>query len=325
MIKRKKDFTVHRYHQEKFIFLINDYELVKAKKHTKFKFVKDFYKTHNIRNKSFLKYYNRFKESGNKEDLFPQKRGPKYKTRRPLQFIENKVIELRVKGNNRYEIYNILKPKLKQFTPSPAGVYNILRRYNLNRLNPVIKTNRRRIIKEKIGELGHIDCHYLNKGIIKGENKQLYVLSILDDCSRITWAEVIPNIKSLTVMFAALKCLNMLNDHYKIKFEEILSDNGPEFGSKSNKKKENHPFEMLLQELEIKHIYTRIYKPQTNGKIERFWRTLEDDMLSYTLYDSEKELKEELLQYLYYYNHERPHQGINGETPYNLLQKMLPN
>ena len=126
-------------------------------------------------------------------------------------------------------------------------------------------------------------------------------------------------------MFATLKCLNILSDHYKIKFEEILSDNGTEFGAKRYKNKEDNPFERLLLELGIKHRYTKLYRPQTNGKIERFWRTLKDDMLDYTIYNSEEELKEELLQYLYYYNHERPHQGINGETPYNFLQKLLPN
>jgi len=319
------DLTLQRNYLEKFRFLIKEYEQVKAKKHPHFILVKDFYKAHNTEAKNFLKYYNRYKQSGKKEDLLPRKRGPKYKTRRPLPFIENKVVELRKKGNNRYEITDILKPKLKQFTPKPSGVYNICKRYNLNRLNKKMKENKRKIIKERIGELGHIDCHYLSKSIIKGENKKRFILCLIDDCTRMAWAELIPDIKSLTVMFATLKSLNILNDHYKIKFEEILSDNGPEFGPKDSKNKENHPFEKLLIELEIKHRYTKPYRPQTNGKVERFWRTLEDDMLRDTFYDSEEELKEELLQYVYYYNHLRPHQGIKGETPYNLLQKMLPN
>jgi transposase InsO family protein len=61
--------------------------------------------------------------------------------------------------------------------------------------------------------------------------------------------------------------------------------------------------------LEIKHRYTRGYRPQTNGKAERFWRT------------KEEELKEELLQYLYYYNHERPHQGLGGLSPVKFAEK----
>ncbi|RKR05473.1 transposase InsO family protein [Flavobacterium sp. 81] len=261
----------------------------------------------------FLKYYNRFKQSGKSIDLLPQKRGPKYKTRRPLPFIEQKVIALREKGNNKYEIVSILRPKLGKHTPSYSGVYNILKRNKINRLTPKIKKNHQKIIKERMGQLGHIDCHYLSKSIIKGENKNRYLVCVIDDYSRIAWAELVSDITSLTVMFAALKCLNILSDHYEIKFEEILSDNGAEFGPKTSKVKNNHPFERMLMELGIVHRYTKPYRPQTNGKVERFWRTLEDDLLRDTDFDSHEELKEELLQYLYYYNHERPHQGIDGK------------
>src|SRR6187431_3361538 len=102
------DMTLQRNYLEKFRFLIQEYELVKAKKHPQFRFVEEFYKAHDTERKNFLKYYNRFKQSGKDSDLFPQKRGPRYKTRRPLKFIEQKVIDLREKGNNRYEIFNIL-------------------------------------------------------------------------------------------------------------------------------------------------------------------------------------------------------------------------
>jgi hypothetical protein len=317
------DMTLQRNYLEKFRFLIKEYEQVKAKKHPQFRFVEEFYKAHDTERKNFLKYYNRFKQSGKDTDLFPQKRGPRYKTRRPLKFIEQKVIDLREKGNNRYEIFNILKPTLKKHTPSPSGVYNILKRYKLNRLSPVMKQSKRKIIKEKAGQLGHIDTHYLSKSVIKGQSKKRYLVCIIDDCTRIAWAEVVHDVKSLTVMFAALKCLNILADHYQIKFEEILSDNGPEFGPKESISKEHHPFERMLMELGIKHRYIRPYRPQTNGKVERLWRTVEDDLLRETYFDSEEELKEELLQYLYYYNHERHHQGI-GDTPVN-FKNLLPN
>jgi hypothetical protein len=319
------DLTLQRNYLEKFRFLIKEYELVKSKLHPKYKLAKDFYKANDTEAKCFLKYYNRHKQSGRKEDLLPQRRGPKYKTRRPLPFIENKVIDLRLKGNNRYEICNILKPSLKRHTPSPSGIYNIFKRHNLNKMSPIIKKNRRKIIKTRAGEMGHIDCHYLSKSIIKGESKKRFLLCLIDDCTRIAWAEIIYDIKSLTVMFSALKCFNILHDQFQIKFEEILSDNGPEFGPKESMSKEEHPFERLLMELGIKHRYIKPYRPQTNGKVERFWRTLEDDMLRDTFYESEEELKEELIQYLYYYNNERPHQGIQSETPVGFYKKLLPN
>lgn len=319
-----QDLTLQRNYLEKYRFLIKEYEQVKQKIHPLYKQAKDFYKANDTCAKSFLKYYNRYKQSGQSIDLLPQKRGPRYKTRRPLPFIENKVIELRQKGNNKYEIFNILKPTLHKFTPSPSGVYNICKRNNLNRLKPVMKQNRRKIIKERMGQLGHIDCHYLSKSIIKGQSKKLYLVCLLDDYSRVAWAELVEDITALTVMFATLKCLNMLNGQYNIKFEEILSDNGPEFGPRVSKNKEQHPFERMLIEMGIKHRYTRPYRPQTNGKVERFWRTLEEDLLRDTDFDSMAEIKEELIQYLYYYNHERPHQGINNKKPIELINP-LPN
>lgn len=316
--------TLQRNYLEKYRFLIREYELVKAKQHPTYKLAKDFYLANDTCAKSFLKYYNRYKQSGESLDLLPAKRGPKYKSRRPLPYIENKVIELRNKGNNKYEIVNILKPTLRKFTPSPSGVYNIFKRNGLNRLTPPQKASKRKIIKERMGQLGHIDCHYLSKSIIKGQSRKLFLVCLLDDHTRIAWAEIVEDITSLTVMFATLKCLNILNDQYQIRFEEILSDNGAEFGPAHIKNKEQHPFQRLLIELGIKHRHTRPYRPQTNGKVERFWRTLEEDLLRETDFDTLEELKEELLQYLYYYNHERPHQGIGGKRPIDMLNP-LPN
>ena len=75
----------------------------------------------------------------------------------------------------------------------------------------------------------------------------------------------------------------------------------------------------------VNHRNTQPYRPQTNGKIERFWRTLEEDLIIDTDFDSIEELKEELLQYMYYYNHERPHQAIQGKKPADMLEQKKDN
>ena len=315
MRNNSSDETIKRNYIQKYRFLISEYEQVKQKKHPGFRFVNEFYKAHDTDRRSFLKYYNRFKQSGNDIDLLPAKRGPKWKTRRTIPFIENKIIELREKGNNRYEIVNILKPGLKKFTPSPSGVYNIIKRHGLNRLKPKMKLNKRIIIKEKAGEMAHIDTHYLSKSIIAGQSVHRYLVCVIDACTRVAWAEVVDDIRSLTVMFAVLKSFNIIADQYNIKFKEVLTDNGPEFGPAHSKKKDEHPFERMLIELNIKHRYIRPYRPQTNGKVERFWRTIEDDLLQETTFESVDQLKDELLQYMYYYNHLRPHQGLEGKVP----------
>lgn len=314
------DFTVERKYLDTYRFMIREYELVKQKSHPEYRFVEDLYRAWGTNRKSFLKYYNRFKQSGRDSDLLPRKRGPKYRTRRPFRFIENQVVELRQKGNSRHEIVRILKPKLHKFTPSASGVYNISKRYGLNRLNPKMKENKRRIIKERMGQLGHIDCHHLGKAVIRGQSRKLYLVCLLDDYSRLAWAEVTEDITSLTVMFAAMRCINMLQGQYGIRFEEIISDNGPEFGQRQSQNKMNHPFERMLIELDIRHRYTQPYRPQTNGKVERFWRTLKEDLIEETDFDSIGELHDELFQYMLYYNQERPHQGIGGITPIEMAK-----
>lgn len=317
------DKTLERNYLEKYRFLIKEYELVKSHTHPHYRFAQDFYKANDTDRRSFLKYYNRYKQSGSELDLLPARRGPKYKSRRPPQDIEQKVLALRQRGNNRYEICNILKPSLKEQTPSPSGVYNILKRQGVNRLSKPMKEQKQKIIKERAGQLGHIDLHHLSKAVIRDQSKRRYLLCVVDDCTRIAWAEIVEDTKSISVMFSALKCLNILADQYQIRFEEVLTDNGAEFGVRSSKQKQHHPFERMLIELAITHRYIRPYRPQTNGKVERFWRTIEDDMLRDTFYNSEQELKEELIQYLYYYNHQRHHQGIN-DIPVN-FKNLLPN
>ena len=135
MRDNRKDTTIWRNYVEKYRFLITEYEQLKRGEYPVYRFAKDFYKAHDTCGKSFVKYYNRYKQSGSYQDVLPQERGLKSKTRRPVKFIENKVIELREKGNSKGEIVNILKPSLHKFTPSASGVYNICKRYGLNLRN----------------------------------------------------------------------------------------------------------------------------------------------------------------------------------------------
>jgi len=239
-------------------------------------------------------------------------------------------IEIRNQGLNRYEIRDILL-KEKTVAPSASIIYNIIRRHGLSKLNKPQKQQKRKIIMSKIGELVHIDCHQLSKGIIINNNNDnnnkiyntdnnkiyntnnnkiyntnnkiyntnnnnkiyntdnnininnntYYLLGIIDDYSRIAWAEVIDNKKALTVMFATLKAFNILNKQYNIQIDRVMTDNGAEFGGgKDTKNKEDHPFERLLLEIDMKHTYTRPYHPQTNGKIENEGWTLENSKLA---------------------------------------------
>ena len=59
-----QDLTLARNYLQKYYFLISEYELVKQKQHQRFRYVKDFYRANDTDKRSFLKYYNRYKQSG---------------------------------------------------------------------------------------------------------------------------------------------------------------------------------------------------------------------------------------------------------------------
>ncbi|OBQ33862.1 MAG: hypothetical protein AN484_27010, partial [Aphanizomenon flos-aquae WA102] len=262
---RLNDKTLARNYLKHMKQLVQEYELIKAKKHSRYIFVTEFYKANNITRQNFIKYYNRFKLSSMDSSLVPAKRGRKFGTLKSIPFIQNKIVELREKGFGRYEIHDFLLPKYGKYTPSATTIYNILVKKGLNKLDPrVIQINKRRIIKEKAGEMGHMDCHRLAKGILEGKSDEYFLLTLTDDFTRLVFSIVIPNLQALTVMLSTQKLLAVFNRCYGIDFESILTDNGSEFGRKDikEKTKENHPFERLLLEYNIKHKYTKPYRPQ---------------------------------------------------------------
>ena len=164
MRDNSKDLTLERNYIQKWRFLIQEYRLVKAGKHPRFRFAQDFYSFHGTTRQTFAKYYNRFLLSPSDNAFFPRKRGPNWKSRRTLPYIEQKVLSERFNGTNRYEIYAILKPILKQHTPKPSTIYAITRRHGVNRLTKPMQQSKRKIIKTRAGELGHLDSHHLSSG-----------------------------------------------------------------------------------------------------------------------------------------------------------------
>lgn len=305
------DRTIERNYVQKWRFLISEYELVKSGQSSRFSRVGEFYRHHGTCSQTFRKYYNRYLRSGLEADLLPRRRGAPWRGRHEPLGIDAEIVRLRQRGLNRYEILAVLKQSLAE-PPSASTIYRRLRQYGLNRKTKAMAEEKRRIIKTRLGEMGHVDLHQLPRDMFMvPPPRPAFVVCLLDSCSRLAWAEVVASKKALPVMFKVLKMINTLNATYSLRFEEILTDNGAEFCGKP----EDHPFEMMLAELGIKHRRTRPYRPQTNGKAERFWRTLNEDVIGEATYDDINHFTNELFEYLVYYNAYRPHQAINGKTP----------
>jgi transposase InsO family protein len=86
-----------------------------------------------------------------------------------------------------------------------------------------------------------------------------------------------------------------------------MTDNGKEFTTHHEVSKPKHSFEIMLNKLNVKHIYTKIRRPQTNGKIERFWQIFEKEFFQKFQFNSWKDLNISMKDWLVYYNTKREH------------------
>ena len=108
----------------KMLTCIEEYERIKRKESKTFKTVKAFCQYHKFSHQNFMKIYHHYRQQGTISSLIPQKRGPKYQTRRTDLDTEQEILRLRPQGNNRYEIRNILLGK-NMLAPSASTVYNL--------------------------------------------------------------------------------------------------------------------------------------------------------------------------------------------------------
>ena len=183
------DRTIERNYVQKWRFLIAEYEAVKAGRSATFKRVGDFYRHHGTCSQTFRKYYNRYLRSGAEADLLPQRRGPKWRERREPEGIEAEIVACRKRGMNRYEVHAALREQ-RDTIPSPSTIYRVFKRYQLNRRTPAMREEKRRIIKDKIGELGHVDLHQLSRDMfLAPPPSTAFIVSLVDSCSRLAWAE----------------------------------------------------------------------------------------------------------------------------------------
>lgn len=300
--------------------ILKEYEKRKAKVTPRaFKTVKALCEAHHISPKELRRYHRRWVESERDPmSLIPRKRGPRLGSRRTPKEIERNIMKVyRRFGSNRYELVQIFKPYYLDKTPSPATMDRIKARYPLN---PSQKKIIKRYEKKTPGEMAHIDITKLPKDLrTQFRIKESYVAALEDDCTRLTYAESISDKRSSTLTYFMARGLNWFKQLYGFEFEDVLSDNGPEV--KGSLERE-HPFETFCVQLGIKHRYTRPYRPQTNGKVEAFFKILKKEFFRPNTFENMEEVKEQLGGFLFEYNHLRRHGGLKYMTPFDKLEKV---
>jgi transposase InsO family protein len=305
----------------KWSLVVDHYDKIKQKNDPCFKTVNELCEAFKISRKDIRKYYEKWAKAGkDPAALLPQKRGPKPGQLKILSKEEERIIVKihRKLHANEFEIYHLIEGRFN-IHPSVSTIYRTLKLYPLNdKRKKAIK----RYEKKYPGELLHADTYILAKTLVENR-KQHYLLGLIDDCTRLCHIELIDRNTSAEVSMATSRALKWFTVH-GILPEVIMTDNGSEFTAfTSRKAKETHFFETTLNMFNIKHIYTKPYRPQTNGKIERFWRILYNECIlcqDKTL--TKNELIAELDGYMYRYNYQRRHTSLKYITPLDKLKNI---
>lgn len=151
------------------------------------------------------------------------------------------------------------------------------------------------------GELVEIDTIFDGR-----PDRRLYVYTCLDVCSR--WAQAQPTAKLSN--WASLSFIKQAQTSAPFKFKTIQSDHGPEFAKHFTKQ---------VSVSGMAHRHSRVRTPNDNAHLERFNRTLQDECLirlprKLTVWETE------IPEYIRYYNADRPHMGLNWQTPEEVLR-----
>ncbi|MFF8902199.1 IS481 family transposase [Streptomyces lydicus] len=206
----------------------------------------------------------------------------------------------------------------------PSTVHRVLTRYGLARLCHLDRaTGRviRRYERNKPGELVHVDIKKLGNipdggghralGRQTGRKKRSgagysYLHTAIDDRSRLAYSEIHTDEKKETAT-SFWKRAHAFFAQGGIVVERVLTDNGACYRSRH--------WREALAAAGITHKRTRPYRPQTNGKVERFNRTLLDEWAYARPYRSEQERRHAFPQWLHTYNHHRGHTALKGKPP----------
>jgi transposase InsO family protein len=137
-----------------------------------------------------------------------------------------------------------------------------------------------------------------------------FVHVCVDDCTRLAYVEVLDDERKETVTGFLQRAVAWFADHAVI-VERLMTDNGPGYRSKLHRK--------ACEALGIRHLFTRPYRPRTNGKAERFIRTLVDGWAYKRPYATNTERRKALPAFLTRYNTKRPHRSLNRQTPLQRL------
>jgi transposase InsO family protein len=214
--------------------------------------------------------------------------------------------------------------RLAPVVGSPRStITDVLRRHGLSRLRDRDRPSGVpiRYVRERPGELLHIDVKKLGRipdggghrfrgrgnGTLRARRGYDYVHGAIDDMSRVAYVDVFSDERGPT-------CAQFLRDaaawfaRQGVRIERVMTDNARNYV-------DSRDFQAALSDIQARHKRTRPRRPQTNGKSERFNRTLLDEWAYVRPYETNNERLMALPGFVDQYNNHRPHTALKGLTP----------
>ena len=259
------------------------------------------------------KWWNRYLKAG-EAGLHDRRSTPVSTPNRLPERTERRIIGLRV--NRRWGPARIAG----HLRLVVSTVWRALKRFGLSRLrdlDPPTGRVIRRYEKAVPGELVHVDIKKFGRipdgggwrthgrGNVSRPKRvgYTYLHSAVDDHTRLAYSEFCPDEKGLT----CIRFMQRAREWFAkrgIMIQAVMTDNGVGYTSRI--------FADTLESVGIDHVRTRPYRPQTNGKVERFQRTLATEWAYATTWTSDKQRANALNDWIHQYNHHRYHTAING-------------
>jgi transposase InsO family protein len=230
-------------------------------------------------------------------------------------------------------------PEIAELLGRPLStVSGILRRIGMGKLGRLGLELAVRYERARPGELIHVDVKKLGR-IRGGAGKRVtgtrrhhqptvtdaagrrrrtagwdFVHVAIDDATRLAYAEVLSDEKATTVVAFLARAVAFFERH-GMTIQRVLTDNGSGYRSTLHA--------IACRALGLRHLRTRAYRPQTNGKAERFIRTMLGGWAYGPIYGTNNERARALDGWLYHYNHHRRHSALGHQPPITRLNNLL--
>jgi transposase InsO family protein len=245
--------------------------------------------------------------------------------------VANRTDERRIAAIAALRRLRFTGPEIAEALGMPLStVSGILTRIGMGRLGRLGLEPVERYERARPGELVHIDVKKLGRITLPGhrvtghrrqksarttytpDGRRIgnagweYVHVAIDDCTRLAYVEVLPDEKASTAIAFLRRAVAFYRRH-GIHVERLITDNGAPYRSTIHA--------LACRALGIRHLRTRPYRPQTNGKAERFIRTMLGGWAYGALYRNSSERTAALDGWIDYYNHRRKHAALGHKPP----------